>query len=134
VKQRSTAYTGAKMRDFQTVQLRIGMAGAKIDAVRVWLRNDCLEAQHVYQSGNALTMEAKLRYKRNCAMGVKMLGEAVDSLYEMLGANGIYDNSPMQRMFRDHHACAGHFSFATDAQVTPWALLSLGGEYKSPTI
>lgn len=134
VKQRSTAYTGAKMRDFQTVQLRIGMAGAKIDAVRVWLRNDCLEAQHVYQSGNALTMEAKLRYKRNCAMGVKMLGEAVDSLYEMLGANGIYDISPMQRMFRDHHACAGHFSFATDAQVTPWALLSLGGEYKSPTI
>lgn len=134
VKQRSTAYTGAKMRDFQTVQIRIGMAAAKIDAVRLWLRNDCIEAHNVYRAGHVLTTEAKLRYRRNCAAGVKILGEAVDSLYEMLGANGIYDTSAMQRIFRDHHAAAGHVSFSTDAQVSPWALVSLGGEFKSPTI
>jgi 3-hydroxy-9,10-secoandrosta-1,3,5(10)-triene-9,17-dione monooxygenase len=134
VKQRSTAYTGARMRDFQTVQLRIGMAGAKIDAVRVWLRNDCIEAQEIYKTGDTLTLEAKLRYKRNSATGTRIVGEAVDSLYEMLGANGIYDASPMQRMFRDHHACAGHFSFAVDAQVPPWALVVLGGDYTSPTL
>jgi len=134
VKQRSTAYTGAKMRDFQTVQIRIGLAAAKIDAVRTWLRSDCVEAHNVYRDGGKLTTEAKLRYRRNCAAGTKMIGEAVDSIFEMLGANGIYDSSAMQRMFRDHHAAAGHFSFSTDAQVSPWALLSLGGEFKSPTI
>src|SRR4051812_16941237 len=32
VKARSTSYTGAKMRDFPTVQLRVSAAGAKIDA------------------------------------------------------------------------------------------------------
>ena len=134
VKERSTAYTGAKMRDFQTVQIRIGMAAAKIDAVRLWLRNDCIEAQNVYRAGNALSIDDKLRYKRNSAVGTKIIGEAVDSLYEMLGANGIYDTSAMQRIFRDHHAAAGHFSFSTDAQVSPWAMVSLGGEFKSPTI
>ena len=134
VKERSTAYTGAKMRDFQAVQIRVGLAAAKIDAVRLWLRNDCIEAQNVYRAGNALTIEDKLRYKRNSAVGVKIIGEAVDSLYEMLGANGIYDTSAMQRIFRDHHAAAGHFSFSTDAQVPPWAMVSLGGEFKSPTI
>jgi len=134
VKERSTAYTGAKMRDFQTVQIRIGMAAAKIDAVRLWLRNDCVEAQNVYRAGNALSMDDKLRYKRNSAVGAKIIGEAVDSLYEMLGANGIYDTSAMQRIFRDHHAAAGHFSFSTDAQVSPWAMVSLGGEFTSPTI
>ena len=134
VKQRSTAYTGAKMRDFQTVQVRIGVAGAKIDAVRTWLRNDCLEAHDVYRRGDVLSMEAKVRYKRNCAAGMKLLGEAVDSINEMLGANGIYDSSPMQRHFRDHHAALGHFSFSTDAQVGSWALMAMGGEFKSPTL
>ncbi|MBM3340796.1 MAG: acyl-CoA dehydrogenase [Betaproteobacteria bacterium] len=134
VKQRSTAYTGAKMRDFQTVQIRIGLAAAKIDAMRVWLRQDCVDAENVYRAGGALTTEDKLRYRRNAAAGTKIVGEAVDSIYEMLGANGIYDASAMQRMFRDHHAAAGHISFATDAQVSPWAVVSLGGEFKSPTI
>lgn len=134
VKARSTAYTGAKMRDFQTVQIRIGVAAAKIDAVRLWLRNDCIEAENVYCDGGTLTMAEKLRYRRNSAVGVKIIGEAVDALYEMLGANGIYDTSAMQRIFRDHHAAAGHFSFSTDAQVPPWAALSLGGEFQSPTI
>ena len=134
VKQRSTNYTGAKMRDFQAVQLRIGTAGAKIDAVRTWLRNDCLEAHNVYRAGGKLDMETKLRYKRNCAMGMKLLTEAVDTLYEMSGAAGIYDSSAMQRIYRDQHAAAGHISFSTDAQLTPWGLVALGGEFRSPTI
>ena len=32
------------------------------------------------------------------------------------------------------HAAAGHITFATDAQLGPWALVMLGGEFKSPTI
>ena len=134
VRQRSTNYTGAKMRDFQTVQLRIGMAGAKIDAVRTWLRNDCIDAHNVYRAGGKLNIETKLRYKRNCAMGMRLLTDAVDALYEMCGAAGIYDSSAMQRIYRDQHAAAGHFSFSTDAQLTPWAHFSLGGEFNSPTL
>lgn len=134
VKQRSTNYTGAKMRDFQAVQLRIGTAGAKIDAVRTWLRNDCIEAHNICRVGGKLDTEIKLRYKRNAAMGMKLLTEAVDTLYEMSGAAGIYDTSAMQRIYRDQHAAAGHISFSTDAQLSPWGLLALGGEFKSPTI
>ena len=134
VKQRSTHYTGATMRDFQAVQIRIATAGAKIDAVRVWLRNDCLEAHNVYRAGGTLDMETKLRYKRNCAMGIKLLTEAVDTLYEMSGAAGIYDSSAMQRIYRDQHAAAGHISFSTDAQLSPWGLIALGGDFKSPTL
>jgi 3-hydroxy-9,10-secoandrosta-1,3,5(10)-triene-9,17-dione monooxygenase len=134
VKARSTSYTGAKMRDFQAVQLRIGAAGAKIDAAHLLLRTDVLEAQGVYESGGALDQEMRLRYKRNAAFACKLCVEAVDTLHEMAGANGIYDSYPLQRMFRDAHAAAGHFSFSTDAQYTPWGLVALGGEYKSPTL
>jgi len=134
VKARSTSYQAAKMRDFQTVQLRVGMAAAKIDAVRTWLRNDCVQASETIKSGRRLDLETKLRYKRNCALGMRILVEAVDSLHEMAGANGIYDKYEIQRMFRDMHAAAGHFAFSTDAQLPPWGLVALGGEFKSPTL
>jgi len=65
---------------------------------------------------------------------VKLCVEAVDSLHEMAGGNGIYDHHPLQRMFRDMHAAAGHFSFSVDAQLPPWGLVALGGEFKSPTL
>ncbi len=134
VKSRSTSYTGAKMRDFQTVQLRIGAAAAKIDAARLVLRNDCLTADALIKSGKQLDLEMKVRNKRNCAAAVKMCTEAVDSLVEMAGANGIYDSFPLQRMFRDAHAAAAHINFNTDVQLTPWAIVTLGGEFKSPAM
>jgi 3-hydroxy-9,10-secoandrosta-1,3,5(10)-triene-9,17-dione monooxygenase len=134
VKARSTSYTGAKMRDFQTVQLRIAGAAAKVDAAALLMRSDCLEAQSLYEEGKSLDIERRLRYKRNCALAARMCVEAVDSLHEMAGANGIYDHYPLQRMFRDQRAAAGHFSFSTDAQLPPWGLVALGGEFKSPTL
>ncbi len=134
VKSRSTHYIAAKMRDFQAVQLRIGAAGAKIDTAYLVLRTDCLEAQRVYGEGGNLDVETRLRYKRNAALAVRMCVEAVDALHEMAGANGIYDHSALQRIFRDQRAASAHISFSTDAQLPPWGLVALGGEYKSPTL
>ena len=102
---------GRQNAHFQTVQLRIATAGAKIDAAGLVLRNDCLEAQRISEDGASLPLETRLRYKRNCAMAARMCIEAVDSLHEMAGANGIYDHYPLQRMFRDQRAAAGHFNF-----------------------
>ncbi|HZN25938.1 MAG TPA: acyl-CoA dehydrogenase family protein [Burkholderiales bacterium] len=134
VKSRSTNYTGAKMRDFQTVQLRVAGAAAKVDAAALLMRNDCLDAQRIHEEGGTLDVETRLRYKRNCALAARMCIEAVDSLHEMAGANGIYDHYPLQRMFRDQRAAGGHFSFSTDAQLPPWGLVAFGGEFKSPTL
>jgi 3-hydroxy-9,10-secoandrosta-1,3,5(10)-triene-9,17-dione monooxygenase len=133
-KSRSTAYTGAKMRDFQSVQLRIGAAGARIDAARAMLRNDCLTADAIVKSGKPFDLELKVRNKRNCSAGIKLCMEAIDSLVELAGANGIYDSNPLQRRFRDAHSAAAHINFNLDVQLAPWALVTLGGEFKSPTM
>ena len=55
-------------------------------------------------------------------------------LHAMAGANGIYDAYPIQRIFRDAHALAGHISFNTDAQYSTWGLAALGGDIVSPTL
>ena len=134
VKERSTSYTAMKMRDFQAVQLRVGAAGSKIDAARLVLRNECLEAQEIAKRNCIADAQTKLRSKRNLAYAVSLCTEAVDLLHAMAGANGIYDNYPIQRIFRDAHALAGHFSFSFDAQASAWGLAALGGETDNPTL
>jgi 3-hydroxy-9,10-secoandrosta-1,3,5(10)-triene-9,17-dione monooxygenase len=122
------------MRDFQAVQLRVSRAGAMVDAGRLVIRADCLEAERIAREGRAPTLEEKLRFKRNVAYAMERCTEAVDTLHTLAGANGIYDRYPIQRLFRDQHALAAHIGFSWDAQGWPWALVALGGEFSSPTM
>ena len=57
VKERSTNYTGMRMRDFQAVQLRVARAGAMVDAARLSIRAACFEAERIAQAGRVPTME-----------------------------------------------------------------------------
>ena len=134
IKERSTSYTGLRMRDFQAVQLRVARAGAQVDVARLSIRADCLEAERIAQEGRTPTLEEKLRFKRNVAWAMEQCTEAVDSLHALAGANGIYDRYPIQRLFRDQHALAAHIGFSWDAQGGPWALIAMGGEFVSPTL
>jgi len=134
VRARSTNYTGARMRDFQAVQVRVGAAAARIDAARLMLRNDCLEADAAIKDGRTVDVETRLRYKRNAAAAVRLAVEAVGSLHAMAGANGIYDRFPLQRLFRDVRAASAHIHFSVDVQMTQWGLVALGGEFRSPTL
>ena len=122
------------MCDFQAVQLRVVAAGAKVDAARLIIRSDCLEAEQIAKSHRAPTIEEKLRFKRNVAYAMELCTETVDTLHALAGANGIYDAYPIQRLFRDQHALAAHIGFSWDAQAWPWGLVALGGEFSSPTM
>jgi 3-hydroxy-9,10-secoandrosta-1,3,5(10)-triene-9,17-dione monooxygenase len=134
IKERSTSYTAMRIRDFQAVQLRLARAGAQVDAARLSVRADCLEAERIAREGRAPTLEEKLRFKRNVAWAMEHCTEAVDSVHALAGANGIYDGYPIQRLFRDQHALSAHIGFSWDAQAGPWALVSMGGEFSSPTL
>ena len=134
VKERSTNYTASKMRDFQVVQLRVGAAGAKIDAARLMLRNDCFDAMEIARSNIMPDIETKLRFKRNAAYVAQLATEAVDALHTITGATGIYANHPLERIFRDAHALSAHISLNFDAQASSWGLAALGGEVNIPTL
>jgi 3-hydroxy-9,10-secoandrosta-1,3,5(10)-triene-9,17-dione monooxygenase len=134
VKARSTNYQGLKMRDIQTIQVRVGAAGSRIDAARQLLRRNCTEAMEIARAGVIADPATKLRFKRDLAYAAQLATEAVDLLHAMAGANGIYNSYPIQRIFRDAHALAGHFSFSTDAQFSAWGLAALGGDIANPTL
>jgi 3-hydroxy-9,10-secoandrosta-1,3,5(10)-triene-9,17-dione monooxygenase len=134
VKERSTSYTGARMRDFQLVQLRISGAAAKIDTAMALLRNDCFEAQEMARRNVIPDQQTKLRFKRNLAYAGQLCLEAVDSLHALAGANGIYEKYPLERIFRDAHALTGHIMLNFETWASAWGLVALGGEVDNPTL
>ncbi len=134
VRERSTHYTAARMRDFQAVQLRVAAAASRIEAARLLGMHDCRDAQAIAIAGRMPSDEEKLRFKRNLAFLVGLCTEAVDGLHAMAGANGIYDCYPIQRLFRDAHALSGHISFSWDTQGSNWGLVALGGSVSNPAL
>lgn len=134
VKERSTNYSGARMRDFQMVQWRVGSAGAKLDSARLVLRNDAFEVMDIVRSNTIPDIETKLKFKRNAAYAAQLATEAVDALQSVTGATGIYNSHPLERIFRDAHALGAHISLNFDAQAASWGLAALGGTVPIPTL
>jgi 3-hydroxy-9,10-secoandrosta-1,3,5(10)-triene-9,17-dione monooxygenase len=134
VKERSTNYTGLKMRDQQIVQHRVSTAAAKIESAKLMLRTDALAAQDEANHNVIPDMQQKLRYKRNAAYAASLCVEAVDALHVITGATGIYQSHPLERIFRDAHALGAHISLNFDAQAPAWGLAALGGDVVNLTL
>jgi len=134
VKERSTNYTGLKMRDQQIVQHRVATAAVKIESAQLMLRTDALAAQEEANQNTIPDMQQKLRYKRNAAYAATLCVEAVDTLHTVTGATGIYQTYPLERIFRDAHALGAHISLNFDAQAPAWGLTALGGDVANPTL
>lgn len=134
IRQKSSAYTGAKLRDIQAVQMRVSAAGARIDTARMLVRSEMAEAQAYADRHDVPDLERKLRAKRNVSYAVGLCTEAIDLLTAMGGAHGIYDGNPLQRVFRDNRAGSTHIQFNQDMNFSTWGLAALGGEVAAPNL
>ncbi len=134
VRERSTNYTGLKMREQQIVQHRVATAAVKIESARLMLRTDAIDAQAQADKNVIPDTQEKQRFKRNAAYAAGLCTEAVDILHTIAGATGIYQSYPLERIFRDAHALGAHISLNYDVQAPTWALMALGGEVVSPTL
>ena len=129
-KSRVGTYTGAKVSDFQAVQIRIARARALIDSARYLMRQSAL----VFQNNEKLEIEEKLRLRTQNAFAVHQCHEAVEALWQCYGANAIYTRDPLQRFQRDLQAMKQHFSFNFDIAGAAFGTVALGGKYTNPTL
>lgn len=134
LKSRQTSYSAVRMSDFQAIQIRVAMAASKIDTAESIMKRDCATAWQDACAEKIPDDLTKLAYKRNAAFGVQLFTEAVDSLHALAGANGIYEQYPIERLFRDAHSAAGHFSFSFDAHGSAWGAAALGGAINNPML
>jgi len=132
VAKRAGTYTGAKVADFQAVQ--IARARCLIDSARDLMRQSALEFQRAAEHDEVPDLETKLRFRAHSAFAVNQAREAVETLWSCYGANGIYTRDPIQRYLRDALAINQHFSFNFDIAGAAYGLLALGGAFTSPTM
>ena len=129
-KTRVGTYTGAKVSDFQAVQIKLARARCLIDSARHLMRESAL----VFQENYNLDLEAKLRLRAQNAFAVAQAREAVETLWSFYGANAIYTRDPLQRYLRDAQAASQHFSFNFDIAGAAFGTAALGGKYANPTM
>jgi 3-hydroxy-9,10-secoandrosta-1,3,5(10)-triene-9,17-dione monooxygenase len=132
---RAGTYTGARVADFQAVQIKVARARCLIDSARELLRQSAIALQAAAaDDGAALDLATKLRFRAQTAFAVGQAREAIETLWSCYGAKGLYLSDPIQRHFRDVLAIGQHFSFNFDIAGAAFGLDALGGAYNNPTL
>jgi 3-hydroxy-9,10-secoandrosta-1,3,5(10)-triene-9,17-dione monooxygenase len=123
---RLSTYNRAKLGDLQSTQIKIADASAKIDAARLIMRSNCIEAMEVARRGQVPDMAVKTRSRRDGAHSVNLCTDAVSSLFAASGARGLFTSGALQRQFRDAHAINSHIAFNFDAAGTNYGRVAIG--------
>lgn len=123
---RASTYNRAKLSDLQTIQIKIAEASAKIDAARLMMRTNCIDAMADARRGNVPGLAGKTRLRRDGAFSVNLCTEAVSLLFAASGARSLFTSGALQRQFRDAHAVNSHLAFNFDAAGTNYGRVALG--------
>jgi 3-hydroxy-9,10-secoandrosta-1,3,5(10)-triene-9,17-dione monooxygenase len=131
---RAGTYTGARVADFQAVQVKVARARSLIDSARFLLRESAIAFEAAAARREVPELATKLRFRAHSAFAVNQAREAVETLWSCYGAQGLYTRDPLQRHLRDVLAIGQHFSFNFDIAGAAYGLNALGGAYTNPTM
>jgi 3-hydroxy-9,10-secoandrosta-1,3,5(10)-triene-9,17-dione monooxygenase len=123
---RASSYNRAKLSDMQTTQIKIAEASAKIEAARLVMRTNCIDAMADARRGHVPDLAGKTRLRRDGAFSVNLCTEAVSLLFAAAGARSLFTSGTLQRQFRDAHAVNSHLAFNFDAAGTNYGRVALG--------
>jgi resorcinol 4-hydroxylase (FADH2) len=121
---------GNRVADYAAVQSRMAEATACLDAAKLLLYRDCDQLLAAVRSGESVSVDMRIRNRRNHAFAVRLAVQAVDALYESSGGRGLYLDSAVQRAWRDVHAVSKHIALNWDAVSTMTGQHLLGLEPK----
>ena len=91
---------------------------------------DLAEAFDTAARGEAISIDVRLRNRRNQAFCVRLLIQAIDALFLAAGGQGLFLDHPLQRFWRDAHAASSHISLNWDSTGSMFGQYMLGLEPK----
>ena len=126
--------TGARVAEIQSTQIRLGEATAYAHVSRVIQETNCNQAEQIISANQVPDLKTKARYRLEGAYAVEWAVRAVDVMFGLYGASGLYESGHVARAFRDAHAVKQHFSFNTDIAGTTYGRVALGLASDNPTL
>jgi len=106
---------GQPLHDFYPVQSRVAEASALTDAAQLLIQRDMAEVERTVMNGMSLTLDQRIRNRRDHAFAARLAREAVDVLFAAVGGEGLALSHPLQRMWRDANAIVRHITLNWDA-------------------
>jgi 3-hydroxy-9,10-secoandrosta-1,3,5(10)-triene-9,17-dione monooxygenase len=114
------------MRDSEVVQQQLGEAAAEIETADMIMRTRRSETMALVDSGVAVPLEATLRNRRDVAFAAWQLRRGVERLVELGGSRVVYDNEPLQGLWRDILTISTHTVVSRHVGMVPYGRLLLG--------
>lgn len=104
---------------------RLAEAVAELDAAQALVREDSRLVDGAHDARSLTALEWS-RVQRDWAYAAQKARGSVNELFEAAGGSGIYNNSELQRIWRDVNSAAQHFAFTWDSAMTSYGRTALG--------
>ena len=117
---------GSNMAEHYPVQTRVSEASALIDAAKLLITEDCKQMSRIINSGKEMSIERKLRNKRNQVLAIQFLKRASDLLVGATGTRGLSKNNPIQLAARNIQAIGTHITLNYDIVMPTYGRHILG--------
>ncbi len=128
------AYTGASTAQQQTIQVKLAEAFALVDAARTLLTRDMGEVMGSRRPSEELSLLVRARNRRDFAFATRLAVQSVNVLFEVAGASALYDDSALQRAWRDVNAASHHGILVWDTSGGHYGRTELGLPPQDPYV
>ena len=98
-----------KLAERAPTQAAVGEAEAALRAARAHFYEAIEEAWTASQEPAPVAPSARLGLRLAATHAVRTSAEVARSMYDLGGGSAIYEDSPLQRRFRDAHTATAHF-------------------------
>ncbi len=122
--------SGVKVGSRGDVHLRIGEAGANIDAATALVRAMYVEQKHKAVDGAEITMLDRVRWRRDAAVAGLMATTAVNKLFEVGGAHVLWLDDQLHQFQRDITAASHHHATAWSSVCMGYGRAALGLDHQ----
>ncbi len=134
LKNQTARYTGSRVAEYTTVQLKVAEAGVLIDTAYLLCREVWSQAQALVAAGDRPDLETRARWRRDGSHAARCAVQAVDLIHTVSGATADRLDNPLQRHFRDIHAAVHQIQLVWDINAPEFGRVAVGLPPANPAL
>lgn len=103
---------------YGTHQMIVGEISASLQAAQALLRADAEEMMHLAELGQSPSALERSNYRSNSAYVGELARRAAQSIWDLVGARGAYENNPIARIYQDMLVASRHVTMNLHVNAT----------------
>lgn len=108
------------------IQMGIGISSAEIEAASRMYLGPIRECMQTLERGETYDAHENIKGKRNACYAAQLAMQGVSRLFNAAGGRALYNDSVLQRQFRDCYAASAHHSLVWDSAAQSYGAFVLG--------